>query len=441
VDAPETRYVTVNDADIAYQVLGHGPLDLVYHHGLCHLDLQWDVAPEAAFNRQLADFSRLILFDRRGTGASERVARADFPTWEVWSEDLLAVLDAVGSETAAIFAEAEAGATAVLFAAAHPERVSALVLGNTQARWAAADDYSIGIDPSAIDGLVEYLESGWGKDELLAVAFPGLAGDGPTMRSLTRLSRAAATPRLAGALYRHIYSDLDVRDVLALVQAPTLVLHNGSTDRDRARYLADHIGGARLIEVPGNDVLFFGGDYEPVISEVAGFLTGQRPPVEVDRILTTVLFTDIVASTERAASEGDQRWRTLLDAHDRAVRSELTRFRGKEIKTTGDGFMVCFDGPARAIHCAEAIARATSTLGIRVRSGVHTGECEVRGDDLAGLAVHVAARVGALAGPEEVLVSSTVKDLVAGSGIAFRERGEHALKGVPGTWKLFAVEG
>jgi class 3 adenylate cyclase len=245
---------------------------------------------------------------------------------------------------------------------------------------------------------------------------------------------------MAGALYRHIYSELDVRGVLALVQAPTLVLHNGYTDAERARYLAAHIDGARLVEIPGNDALFFGGDYEPVISEVAEFLTGQRPPRQVDRILTTVLFTDIVASTQRAAAEGDQRWRSLLDAHDRANRNELSRFRGKEIKTTGDGFLACFDGPARAIHCAQAITKATETLGIDVRSGLHTGECEVRGDDLAGLAVHIAARVGALAGPDEVLVSSTVKDLVAGSGITFRERGEHELKGVPDPWRLFAAE-
>jgi len=440
MEAPETRYVAVNDAEVAYQVIGDGPLDLVYHHGLCHIDLQWDVAPEAAFNSRLAAFSRLILFDRRGSGASERAARADLPTWEVWSEDLLAVLDAAGSERAAIFAEAEAGATAVLFAAAHPERVTALVLGNTQARCAIADDYPIGMDPDAIDTIVDLIAAGWGKDDFMALAFPGLTGDEPVLRSLARLCRAAATPRMAGALYRHIYTELDVRDMLGLIQAPTLVLHNESTDRQRVRYLADHIPGTRMVEVPGHDLLFFGGDHDPVINEVAEFLTGQRPVVEVDRILTTVLFTDIVASTERAAAEGDQRWRGLLDAHDRAVRTELTRFRGREIKTTGDGFLASFDGPARAIHCARAIAEATHNLGINVRAGLHTGECEVRGDDLAGLAVHIAARVGALAGPQEVLVSSTVKDLVTGSGIVFRERGEHDLKGIPDSWRLFAVD-
>jgi class 3 adenylate cyclase len=441
MDAPETRYVPVGDTEVAYQILGDGPLDLVYHHGFCHLDLQWDVAPEAAFNRRLASFSRLILFDRRGSGASGRSPGGGFPTWEEWSEDLSAVLDAASSQTAAIFAEAEAGATAVLFAAAHPERVDALVLGNTQARWARAEDYPIGLSASDVDQIVEFVETTWGTPDALPLVFPSLAGDEPVMTSLARLLRAAATPRMAGALYRYIYDKLDVREALSLVQAPTLVLHNHISDTERARYLAEHIENARLVKVPGNDVLFFAGDHEPVVSEVAEFLTGQRPPVEVDRILTTVLFTDIVASTERVAAEGDHRWRSLLDAHDRAVRSQLSRFGGKEIKTTGDGFLASFDGPARAIRCAQAITQATGKLGIELRAGMHTGECEVRGGDLAGLAVHIAARVGALARPREVLVSSTVKDLVAGSGTEFRERGEQELRGVPGRWRLFAVEG
>jgi class 3 adenylate cyclase len=433
--------VTVGDTDVAYQIVGDGPLDLVFHHGFCHLDLQWDVAPEAAFNRRLASFSRLILFDRRGSGASGRSLGGGFPTWEEWSEDLSAVLDAAESQSAAIFAEAEAGATAVLFAAAHPERVEALVLGNTQARWAEADDYPMGLPPAAIDQVIAFVESTWGNPDPLPLVFPSLAGDEPVMASLARLLRAAATPKMAGALYRYIYDQLDVRRALSLVQAPTLVLHNQRSDADRARYLAQHIDGARLVELPGNDVLFFAGDHEPVVGEVAEFVTGQRPPVEVDRILTTVLFTDIVASTEQLASKGDHRWRTLLDDHDRVVRGQLSRFGGREIKTTGDGFLASFDGPARAIRCAQAITGATGRLGIELRSGLHTGECEVRGGgDLAGLAVHIAARVGAFARPREVLVSTTVKDLVAGSGIEFRDRGEQELRGVPGRWRLFEVE-
>ena len=440
-DLPETRYVVVDDAEVAYQVVGEGPIDLVYHHGLCQIDLQWDVRPEAAFNRRLADFSRLILFDRRGTGASERAARTEVPEWERWGEDLLAVLDAVGSRSASIFAEAEAGATAVLFAAAHPERVEALVLGNTQARTAWAVDYPIGMEASDIEAFLELIDAGWGKSAALPAVFPSLAGDDLALQSLARLCRAAATPRHASALYRYIFSELDVRAVLPLVQAPTLVMHNDYFDSARASYLAEHIAGARLVAVPGGDVLFFGGDHEPVISEVAQFLTGERPPIEVDRVLTTVVFTDIVGSTERAASLGDRRWGSLLDAHDQSVREQLRRFRGKEIKTIGDGFLACFDGPARAIRCAQATVEATRKLGLEVRLGLHTGECEIRGDDLGGMAVHIAARVGALAGPGDVLVSGTVKDLVVGSGIEFVDRGEHDLKGVPGSWKLYAVAG
>ena len=441
VDQPQTRYVAVDDAEVAYQIVGDGPIDLVYHHGLCQLDLQWDVAPEAAFNRKLAAFSRLILFDRRGIGVSERAGRADIPEWERWGEDLLAVLDAAESDRASIFAEAEAGATAVLFAAAHPERVNALVLGNTQARLAWADDYPMGMGPSEVEARLELFESAWGDPQALPLAFPSLAGDEPVLRSLARLCRAAANPRQAGALYRYIFNELDVRSVLPLVQAPTLVLQNDYLEPSRARYLADHIANARLVSVPGPDALFFGGDHEPVISEVAQFLTGQRLPVEVDRVLTTVLFTDIVGSTERAASIGDRRWRSLLDAHDRSIRDQLRRFRGKEIKTTGDGFFASFDGPARAVRCAQAAAEATRGLGVELRLGLHSGECEVRGDDLGGLAVHIAARIGALAGPGEVLVSGTVKDLVVGSDLVFVDRGEHQLKGVPGAWKVFAVAG
>ena len=439
MNAPETRYVVVGDAEVAYQVIGEGPLDLVYHHGFCHLDLQWDVAPEAVFNERLASFSRLILFDRRGTGASERGARDFFPSWEEWGEDLRAVLDAAGSQSAAIFAEAEAGPTAILFAAAHPERVRALVLGNTAARYAVADDYPIGMAQADIETFTAAIESSWGTVEGLLGAFPSLAGDEAVLRPLARLCRAAGTPRMAGALYRHVFSQLDVRSLLGLVQAPTLVLHNRGTDAARARYLAEHIAGARLVEVPGDDVLFFGGDHDPVISEVAEFLTGQRPPVAVDRILTTVLVTDIVASTERAAALGDQRWRALLDTHDRAVRTQLARFRGQEINTTGDGFLARFDGPARAIRCAMEIAKVSHGLGLEVRAGVHTGECELRDGDLAGLAVHIAARVSALAKPGEVLVSRTVTDLVAGAGIVFDDRGEHVLRGVPGDWRLFVA--
>jgi class 3 adenylate cyclase len=444
VRAPETSYVAVGDAEVAYQVIGDGPVDLVYHHGFCHVDLQWDIRAEAAFNQQLASFARVVLFDRRGTGASERGTPGQMPTWEDWSEDLRGVLDAVGIESAAIFAEAEAGATATLFAATHPERVRALVLANTAARYAESPEYPIGLSQREIDLLVSSITDGWGWTDTwtdsLRVAFPGLAPDESDIRALARLCRAAATPRLARAVFRYVYEQLDVRDALPLVQVPTLVIHNQAQHRVAfARYLVEHITDARIVGMPGEDYLFFAGDYEPVISEVAAFLTGERPVVEIDRILTTVMFTDIVDSTRVAAEMGDQRWRALLDSHDRVVREQLRRFRGREVNTTGDGFVACFDGPARAIRCALAITRETRDLGIEIRSGLHTGECELRNGDIAGLAVHVAARVSSCAGPGDVFISRTVADLVAGSELSFSDRGDHILKGVPGEWRILAA--
>ena len=383
MNAPLTRYATASDSQVAFQVIGDGPIDLVYHHGFCHLDLQWDVVPEAAFNRRLASFSRLILFDRRGSGASERLPHGSFPTWQEWSEDLLAVLDASGSVSTAIFAEAEAGPMALMFAAHHPERVNALVLGNTAARYVLGADYPIGMPEEDVEAFVELVEAGWGSADLMKVVFPGLADDSQSLAALAKLVRAASTPRMAAAQYRHIFGQLDARPVLDLINVPTLVLVNNnplaldpSTGRaERARYLADHINGARIVEIPGDDGLFFGGDFDLVIAEAAEFLTGQRPPVDVDHVLTTVLFTDIVSSTEHVVAIGDQRWRTLLDAHDRATRTQLKRFQGREIKTTGDGFLACFDSPARAIQCATEITQASQAIGLEVRAGLHTGEC------------------------------------------------------------------
>ncbi len=442
---PETRYVTVGDAQVAYQVVGDGPIDLLFHHGFCHIDLQWDVASEAGFIRRLAEFSRVILFDRRGSGASERMPLGRFPTWEEWNLDVLAVLDAVGAQRCALFAEAEAGPMGLLFAAAHPERVSALILGNTSARFGAADDYPVGTTTAEAEALVEAIELLWGKPELIEASMPSLARKRGDVDALARLMRAAATPRVAAAQFHHIFSELDARDALPLISMPTLVLTSeGSTTMDanaldRTQYLVDHIPGSRLVRVPGSDSHLFAGDHGPVIGAVAEFLTGQRPMPTSDRFLTTVLFTDIVGSTERAVEVGDRRWRELLDTHDQSVRNELHRFGGREIKTTGDGFLACFDGPARAIDCATGIVRAAQGVGLEVRAGLHTGECERRGDDIAGVAVHIAARVGAHAAPREVLVSRTVTDLVAGSGIGFEDRGEQALKGIPDSWHLFAV--
>jgi class 3 adenylate cyclase len=440
MDAPETRYVAVGDADVAYQVLGEGPLDLLFCYGLgSHIEFNWQVPTIAEFYDRLASFSRLIIFDRRGTGASDGVPRSAVPTLEEWTEDMAAVLDAAGSARTAILATIDTGPIAILYTAMHPERVSALVLLNTAARFIEAEDYPIGASPETVDALVEMIAAGWGTPEFLALANP--SADSEFLRLTAQVLRASATPRTAASQYHNALRN-DVRQALPLIQVPTLVLHvkeQPFTPVELGHYLAEHIDGATFVELAGGDLSFTPAN-QVVADEVAEFLTGERPIVEVERILTTVVFTDIVGSTERAASLGDQRWRALLDSHDRTVRDQLRRFRGREINTTGDGFFASFDGPARAIRCGQAIAEATARLGVELRMGLHTGECDVRGDDLGGLAVHIAARVGAVAGPGEVLVSGTVKDLVVGSGIEFDERGERQLKGVPGTWRLFAVK-
>ena len=375
-------------------------------------------------------------------GASDGIPQGAFPTWEEWSEDLGAVLDAAGSERAAIFGALDAGALAIPYAAMHPERVSALVLLNTAARYALADDYPAGVAPGAIDTLVDLVAEGWGTPPLIALLNPDMRDNLDFLSAVARVTRASATPRTAAAQYRYLLSHVDVRPALDLVQAPTLVLHvrdSPFVPVSQGRYLAEHIQGATFIEIPGGEVGLSPSMFT-IMDDIEEFLTGERQVLGIDRVLTTVLFTDIVASTNHAATLGDQRWRALLDAHDRTVRDQIRRFRGREITTTGDGFLVSFDGPARAIHSAQALIKAAQRVGVELRVGLHTGECEVRGDDLAGLAIHIAARVGALAGPGEVLVSGTVKDLVVGSGIEFVERGEQELKGVPGTWKLFAVQ-
>jgi class 3 adenylate cyclase len=437
----ETRYVAVGDADVAYRVVGDGPFDVLYFYGLgSHVDMHLDDARGDPFLDALPSFSRLIFFDRRGTGASDHLARNAMPAWEEWAEDLRVVLDAAGSDRTAICAMLDAGPIAIMFATLQPERVSALILANTSPRYLKADDYPIGMSQARVDAVVETTASLWGTEEFITVVNPG-ADDAELARSRAREMRASATPRNAAAQLRYILENVDVRSVLPLIQAPTLVLqsHNPLIRVDHGRYLADHIPGAQFVEVPGHGIAFDVRGSALVLDEITEFLTGERPAVDIDRVLTTVLFTDIVASTEHLTSLGDRRWSATLDAHERAVREQLRRFRGREINTTGDGFTACFDGPGRAIACATSITQAAHALGIEVRAGLHTGECEIRGDDLAGLTVHVAARIEPLAAPGEVLVSTTVKDLVAGSGIEFVDKGEHQLKGIPTTWRLFAV--
>jgi class 3 adenylate cyclase/pimeloyl-ACP methyl ester carboxylesterase len=441
---PDTRYVAVGDADVAYQVLGEGPSDLLFFNGLgSNVEMAWEDPEIAHFLRRLASLRRLIFLDRRGTGASDGVPRNAIPTWEEWTEDIESVLDAVGSEQTSILATVDGGPIAILYAAAHPERVDSLVLCNTTARYLVADDYPFGFTPEALDFVVEFLRIHWGTPEFLSLA--GAAGtEDPVRReALARLFRSSVTPRTAAAQYDYLLRNLDVRPVLLLLRAPTLVLSADNPNflpMAHGRYVAEHIQGSKFVALPGNDMLIF-SQQDVIFDEVAEFLTGARPVSGIDRVLVSVLFTDIVGSTEHAASLGDQRWRALLDRHDHIVREQVRVFRGREVNTTGDGFVVSFDGPARAIRCGQAIIDATQALGIELRMGLHTGECEVRGNDLGGLAVHVAARVGSWASPSEVLVSGTVKDLVVGSGIEFNDRGEHTLKGVPGSWRLYAVCG
>lgn len=443
IGRPETRYVDVGSAQVAYQVVGEGPIDIVDCYALGgHVDLFWQSRQQAEYLAQLATLGRVIIFDRRGSGASDPLPLAAIPTWEELAEDLTAVMDAAGSTSPSIVGTVDTGPIAILFAASHPERVRSLVLINTTARFMADENYPEGASSETVAAITELIADKWGTEEFACLVTPALAPDEEALSAVARMFRASATPRTAAAEYEYFMRHVDVRQVLPLVQVPTLVVH--PTDSPllpvaHGRYLARHIKGAKLIEVPGGDLT--PGFDEDNNADVIEFLTGERPAIDIDRILTTVLFTDIVGSTERAAAVGDRHWKALLDDHDGIVRQHLRRFRGQEIKTTGDGFLASFDGPARAVRCASAISQATAAKGLPVRAGLHTGECEMRGDDLGGLSVHIAARIGALAGAHEVLVSGTVRDLVAGSGIQFQEQGEHDLKGVPGTWKLFAVKG
>ena len=439
---PATRYVNVGDSDVAYQVLGDGDVDVLLFAGLgSHIELMVVDPDNKPLLDHLTAFSRVIHFDRRGTGASDGVPGNAIPTVEEWTEDIRAVLDAAESRETAIIASLDAGPIAVLFAALHPERVRALVLINTSARYVVADDYPIGRSVDEIEALVELLAATWGTAELIAVFNPERATDRAYLQEAATWGRFAATPRTAAAQYRYLLGSIDVRQALPLIQVPTLVLHVKESPLvpvEHGRYIAEHIKGATFMELPGASLSATTYMTQLIDAQVE-FLTGERPPVAVEQVLATVVFTDIVRSTETVAALGDQRWHKLLDADDERVREQLRIFRGKEINTTGDGFVASFDGPARAIRCGEAIIGATRELGLEVRIGVHTGECELRGDDLGGLAVHIAARIGALTAAGQILVSGTVKDLVVGSRIAFEDLGEHELKGVPGNWKLLSV--
>jgi pimeloyl-ACP methyl ester carboxylesterase len=438
---PETRYARSGDVHIAYQVFGEGDMDVVLVPGyLTHVELVWEFEPLERWMRGIASFARVITFDRRGSGLSDPLPKA--PTLEERMDDVRAVMDAAGSERAALIGVSEGVAMSILFAATYPERVEALVCCGGMARSTEADDYPIGTPAGALrESLVELIAPHWGTGAMIEVAAPSIAGDPEARAAFARLERMSASPGMIGQL-AEMFLDIDVRDVVPSVHVPTLILHRRH-DRlvnvRHGRWLAEHMPNARLVEVPGGDHSLWFEGAEETFGEVQEFLTGTRAEPEPERTLATVVFTDIVDSTRTASELGDRRWREVLERHQRAVTAALGRFGGREVKSTGDGHLSTFDGPARAIRCAREILDGAEGLGIRLRAGMHTGECEVMGDDIGGIAVHIAARVSAAAGAGEVLVSRTVKDLVAGSGIEFADRGVHTLKGVPDEWQLYAA--
>jgi class 3 adenylate cyclase len=443
MSVPDTQYARNGDIWLAYQVWGEGPVDLVLVPGyMTHLEQNLEWLDWVRFLEGVASFARLIVFDRRGTGLSDRILRLG--SFEETMGDIEAVMDAAGSERAYLWGGAEGGSQCILFAATHPARVSGLVLYASYARRRWASDYPWGFPDEVLEQAEAAYEERYGRGPFgVRLAAPSL-GDDPRFRAYyTRASRYAGTPGSALAWFR-ITNDIDVRGVLPAIRVPTIVIHR-TDDRaapvEAARWMAAQIPGAKFVELPGDDHLVFVGDGHAVLAEIEQFVTGSRRAPELHRVLSTLLFTDIVGSTERAAELGDRDWTALLEDHHRVVRGELERFAGQEIDTAGDGFLATFDGPARGVRCAQAVQSGVHTLGIDVRAGLHTGEIEQRNNEVAGLAVHIGARVMAAAAPGEILVSSTVKDLVVGSGIEFSDRGTHALKGVPGEWRLFSVVG
>lgn len=440
--APTIRYAKAGSSHIAYQAAGEQARTLVLVVGATGCSVVREEPAAAPFFSRLASFSQLVTFDQRGTGRSDPVDPTDPPTLEDRVDELRAVVDAVGTGKFALLGTHDGGAVSMMFAATYPERVSALVLVNTWARLERAEDYPIGFRADTMEaGSRRYIDS-WGTGESIGLMAPSMAGDKDVRTSWARREQTSASPGQADALMS-MAMKLDTRHVLPAIAAPTLVLHS----RDDAvipmahgQYIADHMPGAKFIELPSSDHMIMIGELGPFLDDAEEFLTGVRQVAYIDRVLSTVLFTDVVGSTAQAAEMGDRRWGELIDRHHEVVRHDLARFRGKEVGTLGDGFIAMFDGPGRAIQCARAIHESLQPLGLRVRAGLHTGECEILDSGVGGLAVHIGARVADKAEPGEVLVSSTVKDLVVGSGIRFADRGTHRLKGVPDEWHLFSVQ-
>ena len=436
---PQTRYAkTADGIHVAYQVVGEGSVDLVFVIGwTSNVEAMWEEPGLARYLARLASFSRLILFDKRGVGLSDRVSDSNLPSLETRMDDVRAVMDAVGSERAVIFGVSEGGPMAMLFAATYPERTIALVLFGT------ASDFTSRYTTAGLDAI----DRAWGTEEyareaLRTWAAPSSASDERLVTWLASYMRRAASPSAAIALER-MNLQIDVTPALPTIHVPTLVLARTGDldfDVDDVRRVAEAIRGARYVEFPGDDHFFWVGDQESSLGEIERFVTEFRDQeAELERFLATVLFTDVVGSTERATELGDRRWKELLETHHARVRGQLARYRGREVDTAGDGFLATFDGPARAIRCATAITQSVRDLGVEVRAGLHAGECELIGEKIGGIAVHIGARVAAHAGASEVWVSQTVKDLVAGSGLAFDDRGEHELKGVSDRWRLYRV--
>jgi class 3 adenylate cyclase/alpha-beta hydrolase superfamily lysophospholipase len=441
VEVPETRFALVGEDRVAYQVFGEGPPDVVYMSGTAEtIDLRWEWPPYAHFLRRLASFSRVVMFDQRGQGGSDRVSQSGVSVWEDWAEDVRAVLDAVGSEHSALFATIETTPIALLLAATEPERTQSLILWQGTARFTAAEDYP-GMSPEILREMEAQTAEAWGTDATAAVLTPALADDAAYRRWFAKAQRAALSPRDA-ALVLSVITAMDVRQVLASVRTPALVIHRKQSllpPIEQARYLAEHLPDARLLLSAG-DTFPWSEPMDEVLDEIEGFLTGARDrSAGTDRVLATVLFTDIVGSTQRVAAEGDRRWRTLLESHDTISGGVVDQHGGRIIRHTGDGVLATFDGPGRAVQCARSLREALRTLAIDIRAGIHTGEIEVRGDDIGGIAVHVASRVMDHAGPGEIWVSGAVPLLMVGSNVEFEPRGEWALKGVPGDWQLLTV--